>query len=311
MHTTPFENIGIVLLLRFCCCSILIFTTSTKAELVDRGGGLLYDDVLDITWLTDANYQASELTHARVAEIIENNTLVFSDGHILTADDFDPDWDAIMNWWGAMAWADQLEYYDPVRNVTHKDWRLPKVNPVGLVFDTNFSDNGTTDFGYGFTTTDSEMAHLYYTTLGNLGVCTPNGEGTSTSCEQQPGWGLVSSGPFINLNPQTYWSNTEYADSVWAFDFGTGFQGLKTSSNKNNFLRALAVHPGDIAARSFDAADILIATRIVLDIDSATQAQIQRMDVAPLVDGVSMPDGVLNAGDLILIQQNALGMLNF
>ena len=27
-----------------------------NAALIDRGGGLIYDDVLDITWLQDANY---------------------------------------------------------------------------------------------------------------------------------------------------------------------------------------------------------------------------------------------------------------
>jgi len=30
-----------------------------QAALFDRGGGLIYDDVLDITWLQDANLAAS------------------------------------------------------------------------------------------------------------------------------------------------------------------------------------------------------------------------------------------------------------
>jgi hypothetical protein len=295
----------------FWLASLSLISVSTEAELIDRGGGLVYDDVLNITWLTDANYQATELNDARVAEIVANNTLVFNDGHVLSATDFDLELDAIMNWWGAMAWVDQLEYYDPVRQVTYRDWRLPMVSPIGSAFDTNFSNNGTTDFGYGFTTADSEMAHLYYMTLGNLGVCIPNGDGTSTSCKQQPGWGLSNSGPFVNLNTQTYWSNSKYADSVWAFDFGTGFQGLKTSSNKNNYLRVFAVRTGDVAAHTNNAADILIATRIILGIHIATQTQKRLMDVAPLVGGISMPDGALNVGDLILIQRNALGLLNF
>jgi len=32
------------------------FTTVCNANLWDRGGGLIYDDVLNITWLKDANY---------------------------------------------------------------------------------------------------------------------------------------------------------------------------------------------------------------------------------------------------------------
>ena len=36
---------------------VLLFSvTSVYAELHDRGGGLIYDDVLDVTWLQDANY---------------------------------------------------------------------------------------------------------------------------------------------------------------------------------------------------------------------------------------------------------------
>ena len=60
-----------------------------------------------------------------------------------------------------------------------------------------------------------------------------------------------------------------------------------------------------------DAADVLIATRIILGIDSATQVQEQHMDVAPLVGGEPMPDGVLNAADLLIIQQKALLLVNF
>ncbi|MCP4407494.1 MAG: DUF1566 domain-containing protein, partial [Gammaproteobacteria bacterium] len=29
---------------------------TVQATLIDRGGGLIYDDVLNITWLQDANY---------------------------------------------------------------------------------------------------------------------------------------------------------------------------------------------------------------------------------------------------------------
>ena len=35
------------------CLSVSL---SANAALYDRGNGLIYDDVLDITWLQDANY---------------------------------------------------------------------------------------------------------------------------------------------------------------------------------------------------------------------------------------------------------------
>ena len=41
--------------------AFLGFTLSfaTQAALYDRGNGMIYDDVLDITWLQDANYAKS------------------------------------------------------------------------------------------------------------------------------------------------------------------------------------------------------------------------------------------------------------
>jgi len=62
-----------------------------NAELINRGGGLIYDTDYNITWLADANYAMTS--------------------------NYDPD--GLMSWGQAMTWADQLEYggYD--------DWRLP------------------------------------------------------------------------------------------------------------------------------------------------------------------------------------------
>ncbi len=37
----------------------LSVSLSVNAALYDRGNGLIYDDVLDITWLQDANYAAA------------------------------------------------------------------------------------------------------------------------------------------------------------------------------------------------------------------------------------------------------------
>lgn len=61
------------------------------AALFDRGGGMIFDDVLNITWLADANY-------ARTS------------GY---------DADGRMTWGAAAAWADQLVYGG------YSDWRLP------------------------------------------------------------------------------------------------------------------------------------------------------------------------------------------
>ena len=253
-HTYPRTIIAIPALITALLLTILA-PHNTQAALYDRGGGLIYDDVLDVTWLQDAAYAASTLTVERINQIVANNTLVFSDNHVLTDQDFfltantggssNPE---LMKWWGAMAWADQLEYYDPIRGVTYSDWRLPSVAPMAGVFDIAFSNNGTTDFGYGSLGIVSELNYMFYENLSGLGICTPNGSGSSTTCETQAGWGLGNTGPFNNIQTQTYWSNTELGAEVWAFDFGVGFQGLKTESNRNNQLHAWAVRDGDVAA---------------------------------------------------------------
>ena len=49
---------------------VFTYSTSTKAELIDRGGGLIYDTDLDITWLQDANYASTELNTAWISDII-------------------------------------------------------------------------------------------------------------------------------------------------------------------------------------------------------------------------------------------------
>lgn len=41
---------------------IFVLTTSTRADLFDRGGRLIYDDDLGITWLQDANYSGGTMT---------------------------------------------------------------------------------------------------------------------------------------------------------------------------------------------------------------------------------------------------------
>jgi hypothetical protein len=145
---------------------------AAQATLIDRGGGLIYDNVLNLTWLQDANYAQTS-------------------GY---------DADGLMNWADANAWAAGLIYGG------YSDWRLPTVAPIGASFDYATSNNGTTDVGYGNTSPNSEMAYMYYVNLGNLGYCTPNGGGSSTSCSEQTGWGLANAGLFTNL--QSYVSRS-------------------------------------------------------------------------------------------------------
>lgn len=198
-----------------------------------------YDDALDITWLAHANYGAGS---------------AYDDGASAT--------DGRMTWQSAMDWAANLNYFGLT------GWRLPilapgPVNAGGY----DFSNNGTKSNGTGATgsgwglPTDadgigSELGWMYYHNLANLGYCTPNGGGSSTSCIIQAGWGLVDDAGNPNdeslfgstIQPFYYWSGTEYAPATsLAWYFGT-FDSFQGSSGKGSNLYAWAVRPGDVAA---------------------------------------------------------------
>ena len=92
MHTNKCRLIAVLSL----CATVAVPGLSFGA-LINRGGGLIYDTDLNITWLADANY-------ARTS------------GY---------DADGLMIWEQAKSWAANLSYYDSVRGVTYDDWRMP------------------------------------------------------------------------------------------------------------------------------------------------------------------------------------------
>lgn len=144
------------------------FSGAAGAGLIDRGGGLIYDNVLNITWLQDANYA---LTSGYVAANLESDggfDDVFSDGR--------------MGWDAAVAWADQLVYggYD--------DWRLPTIVDTG-VLGAQCTYNGT-DCGYNVATSASELAYMFHVNLGNLSAHTTAGSYRGGS--NGVNWGVVN-----------------------------------------------------------------------------------------------------------------------
>ena len=176
----------------------------------DGSAVFLYDNVLNVTWLRNANANGA------------------------------------MNWTQANTWAANLVVG------TYDDWRLPTLTPVnGTAFNYNFTNNGTSDYGYAATGTGwgtaSEMGHLFYVTLGNKGYFTP-GAGGSSGFAEQPGWGLTNTGDFQNLQSGVYWSGLEYApDTIYAWYFDT-IGGDQSYGGKIQSLHALAVRPGDVLA---------------------------------------------------------------
>lgn len=203
----------------------LLGAGGASAALVDRGGGLIYDTVLNVTWLQDANY-------------------AFTSGY----NTFDY---GTMNWADANAWVAGLSYYDSVRNVSYSGWRLPVVRPInGSSFVYPGAVDGSADYGYNVGApgtvyaggTGSELAYMYFTNLGNLAYLDATGT-------PQAGYGLLNPGPFINSN-SVFWSGTEYApNNIWAWSFTTYgvLSGFQDYYPKRNTFTAWAVHDGDIA----------------------------------------------------------------
>jgi len=116
--------------------ALLILSGVTQAALIDRGGGFIYDDFLDITWTQNANINS------------------------------------FGNWDDQMAWADSLSLFDSVRNATWDDWRLPTtLQPDASCGTQNDPGGGFPLQSYGFDCTGSEMGHLF--NVDGISVATP------------------------------------------------------------------------------------------------------------------------------------------
>jgi len=119
---------------------VLAISGTAQAALHDRGGGLIYDDDRNITWLADANY-------ARTSGF---------------------DSDGLMNWVDVVGWAANLNYFDSVRNVHYDDWRLPSVQRL------DDPCPGANGISSGIGCNGSDFGHLFWTEFGRGVSATPN-----------------------------------------------------------------------------------------------------------------------------------------
>jgi hypothetical protein len=206
----------------------LLSSGAAQAALVDRGGGLLYDDVLNVTWLQDANYAKTS-------------------GY---------DADGLMTWAQAKTWASNL-IISRTAAESLTGWRLASNAPVNGTWNhsqpvtsatgtwnENFSGTGSSDSGYNIMSQNNELAYMYYVNLGLKGA-TESGYGVPGTINGQAKVGLVN-----NLVEKAYWSGTAYApspaDRAWEFNTVYGLQEHLSQSGGN--LAAWAVRPGDVAA---------------------------------------------------------------
>jgi len=195
-----------------------------------------YDTVLGITWMADTKLIGSNsfgLSYG--TELDTSNPArqeILSDGRAT--------WDGAMYWLGEMNSA----------NYGGTDqWRLPTMVDTGIS-GCNLAYTGTdcgwnVQTGTAATTIYSEMAGMFYDTLGNLSRRDTSG------IAPQLGWGLTNTGPFDNIhanftNPKYYWTGLEYeldTNDAWNIGFS---DGLQYHNDKVYESYVWVVHSGDV-----------------------------------------------------------------
>ena len=269
----------------------LALASPAGAVLYDRGGGLIYDDILDVTWLQDAAYQ-----------VTTNAPNVESNGK--------------MTWQDATDWVGTLVYHDSVRNVDWDDWRLPKMQPIdGVAFDLTYSCEGLTDNGYNITSPASELSYMYHVNLGGVSLVSM----VDGSCTAQPGAGIAEPSLFTGISGGV-WTQTaapSVSDNFFILGMGNGHQNWFENTTVHYVW---AVRDGDVALAPdgdlnddglVDAGDLLIGYRILQGQITASTEQLLRGDVAPLVSGSPAPDGAITLGDIEVLIRKVQGLESF
>lgn len=204
--------------------SLAMSLSTANAALHDRGAGLVYDDVLRVTWLQDANY-------------------IKTSGQ---------DKDGRATFQEAIDIAAKFEYFDSARNITWTDWRLPTLSPLnGQDFQYvqgQYSWAGAIDESGNVRSPKNELGWMFSENLGLRAY--RNADGTFNNSYGVTASTIVSSSgvQIYGLNRGVYWDGIQY-DRLptygWAFNMESGGAGsfLKTDS-----AYVWLVHDGDVAA---------------------------------------------------------------
>ena len=136
-----------------------------------------------------------------------------------------------MDWNTAGSWANNLT----VGGIG--GWRLPTIADPNA---DNYASYSGGSAGWNVNPASSEMAHLFFSTLGDKSYYDTNGA-------PQAGAGLSNTANFQNMQ-SAYWLGTEFAyNSIAAWDFKPIY-GLQIAEAKSGLLYAMAVHSGDVGA---------------------------------------------------------------
>jgi len=215
-------------LIKLTCSILLLVSIGSNAGLINRGSGMIYDDVLDITWLQNANLSGS-----------------------------------LLNWSSSTQWASDLTYggYDDWRLPTLTPFNSSNLNN----FNSTFSFNGTTDRGFNTVGSNSELAYMFHSNLNNISFFSPSGSGSQPGSEVfNSSFIDADSGVSYSFeNIQTsYWTNIAHypiTNAAWGFNFRT-FNSSATGEQQllglSSDLAAWAVRDGDVASTLTPTVDV-------------------------------------------------------
>lgn len=189
-------------------------TAPTQAALHDRGGGLIYDDVSDVTWQKNANLLNTN-PFGRIygldygPDSFGNPTSIIYAGG--TAD-----------LGGALAW---IAAMNAANYLGYSDWRLPSALNL----------DGSGPCGPS-NCVNSEIGQLFYGELGGTA-------GQPILNSTDPDLSL-----FENIQSNRYWTSTDWGSNglQWYFDMNNGIQWGVTKFTGT--LSVWAVRSGDVAA---------------------------------------------------------------
>lgn len=211
----------------------LALSGAAQGKLFDRGGGMVYDDTLKVTWLSDFSYSRP------------GGSVVYADGLTVGS----------MTFAAAGDWANNLVYGG------FSDWRLPRLNPSDTTCASSYYLAGVGLQYFGGGCTGGELSHLFVADLGNQpgqSVLTHAGD----TAEQIANFAL-----FSNIRSTYYISSTEDARDpgfAWIFDSSHGNQNTYYKSSPSFY--AVALRDGDVTAvpEPESGAMILMGSGLVL-----------------------------------------------
>jgi hypothetical protein len=194
--------------------------------------GQVYDDVLGISWLQDANFVKTSCdANSALWQYFDPEAIANSSGRTKVQICNDS---GRLNWYEAEAWIAHLNVNN---HLGHNDWRQPATGPVnGSAFNYDYAFDGSKDRGYNISgpgsafpgSTGSELAYMHYNNLGNKGWQDTAGNDQQAAVCPAPDYCVQNTGPFQDLQSFFYWSGTVYApfpsSGAWIFRTNDGLQ---------------------------------------------------------------------------------------